>query len=99
MGFDAFGRNLAVSQQFTSANNSDAFFEPGEGSIRTNKVRDLAITNAKIVSLSAQKISGNLISAVGVGDQETVVLDGENNSIKVYDDSANLTVWIQGGAA
>ena len=99
IGFDAYGCNLAVSQQFTSANNSDAFFEPAEGSIRTNKVRNLAITDAKIATLRANKIIGNIINVVGVGEDETIVLDGEDNSIKMYDDLGNLTVWFQGGDA
>lgn len=99
LGFNAFGLNLPVGNSFFSANMNDAFFELSEASIGNNKLKNLSVTDAKIQSLSADKITAGTLAAVtNVGD-ESIVLDGENKVIKIYDDSDNVTVYIAGGSA
>lgn len=109
IGFNAFGLNLPIGNRFMSANMNDAFFELSEFSVRslnlqgssveTSKIQDLAVTNAKIQNVSADKITAGTLAAVtNVGD-ESIVLDGENKVIKIYDDSDNVSVYIAGGAA
>lgn len=56
--------------------------------IGTVRIDDASVTNAKIVSLAADKITaGDLIVAVDVGDPATgyTRLDGDNNRIVVHD--------------
>jgi trimeric autotransporter adhesin len=60
----------------------------GSGSVDTINIVDYAITDAKITSLSANKIlAGDLVVAVDVGNPTTgyVRLDGVNNRILVHD--------------
>lgn len=60
----------------------------GSGSVDTINIVDYAITDAKITSLSANKIlAGDLVVAVDVGNPTTgyVRLDGGNNRIVVHD--------------
>jgi len=66
----------------------------GQG-IRTAKIADASITNAKIASLSANKITaGDLIVAVDIGNPASgyVRLDGTNNRIIVNDGTTNRIV-------
>lgn len=66
----------------------------GQG-IRTAKIADASITDAKIVSLSANKITaGDLIVAVDIGNPASgyVRLDGTNNRIIVNDGTTNRIV-------
>jgi hypothetical protein len=58
--------------------------------IGTARIADAAITNAKIDSVVADKITaGNLIVQVGVGDSEdgSIILDGVNVRQTMSDDS------------
>jgi hypothetical protein len=58
--------------------------------IGTARIADAAITNAKIDSVAADKITaGNLIVQVGVGDSEdgSIILDGVNVRQTMSDDS------------
>lgn len=67
----------------------------------TVRFADAAITNAKIASLSADKITtGNLIVQVGVGSSVdgSIVLDGEDVQIRMSDDS-NVRLLIGDSAA
>lgn len=53
--------------------------------VGTVRIADGAITNAKITSLSADKITtGNLIVAIGVGNGH-ILIDGENERIIIND--------------
>ncbi len=60
----------------------------GEGSVDTINIVNYAVTDAKITSMSANKIlTGDLVVAVDVGNPATgyVRLDGVNNRILVHD--------------
>lgn len=60
----------------------------GEGSVDTINIVNYAVTDAKITSMSANKIlTGDLVVAVDVGNPATgyVRLDGVNNRIVVHD--------------
>lgn len=99
LGFNQFGLNLPINQSFRSANLNDAFFETSEASIGNSKLKNLSVSDAKIESLSADKITAGTLSAVtNVGD-DSIVLDGKNRVIKVYDASGNVSVYIAGGSA
>ena len=66
----------------------------GQG-IRTARIADASITDAKIESLSANKITaGDLIVAVDIGNPASgyVRLDGTNNRIIVNDGTTNRIV-------
>lgn len=89
LGFDSFGLSAIGSAQQIPANLADYMLEVAENSI----------TNKKVRSISADKITAGTLAAVtNVGD-DSIVLDGENKVIKIYDDSNNVTVYIAGGAA
>lgn len=63
--------------------------------IDTVRIADAAITDAKIVSLAAEKIiAGDLIVAVDVGNPSSgyVRLDGVNNRIVINDGTTNRVV-------
>jgi len=101
LGFDVFGLNQIVQNSFSSANQNDAFFELSEASIGNNKLKNLTVTDAKIQSLSADKITAGTLAAVtNVGD-ESIQLDGENKTIKIFDDSspAKVSIYMKGGSA
>jgi len=89
LGFNIFGLNLPIGNSFQSANLNDAFFELSENSV----------SNKKVKSISADKITAGTLAAItNVGD-ESIVLDGENRTIKIYDDSSNVTIYMAGGSA
>ena len=89
LGFDQFGLKPITAPAFTSSSQNDAFSELGEKSVRTSKVREI----------SADKISGGTITAItNIGD-DSIVLDGENHEIKIYDDVGNISIYMKGGAA
>lgn len=86
MGFDSFGLNTVARIAFQSANSNDAFFEVSENSV----------SNKKIKSISADKITAGTLSAVTNIGNESIKLDGEDHSIKIYDTSSRLQIYIQG---
>jgi len=73
----------------------------GQG-IRTARIADASITDAKIASLSADKITAGIISVLAQlggesGDKARIELDGENTRIVLYEnynDSANPQIVI-----
>ena len=73
----------------------------GEGSVDTINLVDYAVTDAKITSMSADKIlAGDLVVAVGVGSSNGgyIRLDGENNRIIVNDGTDNrILIGFQSG--
>lgn len=86
LGFDSFGLNTVARVSFLSANANDAYFEVSENSV----------SNKKVKSVSADKITAGTLSAVtNVGD-ESIRLDGEDHSFKIFDASSRLQVYIQG---
>ena len=67
--------------------------------IGTVRIADLAVTDAKIASLSADKITaGTLIVAVGVGESGSggILVDGENVRIVMYDSVNRLCLGDDG---
>ena len=89
LGYNTYGINPVVQPTFVSASFNDAYSELGERSV----------TNAKVRSITADKISGGTISAVtNIGD-DSIVLDGENKEIKIYDDLGNVAIYMKGGSA
>ncbi|MDX9798842.1 MAG: hypothetical protein RBT05_08285 [Bacteroidales bacterium] len=89
IGFDKYGMSTIQSAQQIPANLADYILEIAEGSV----------SNKKIKSVSADKVTAGTLSAVtNVGD-DSIVLDGENKTIKIYDDSGNVSVYMKGGSA
>ena len=91
LGFDAFGLNTVQTSQQIPANLADYILEVAEGSV----------SNKKIKSVSADKITAGTLAAVtNVGD-ESIQLDGENKTIKIFDDSspAKVSIYMKGGSA
>ena len=91
LGFNQYGLNtIGVSQQMP-ANLADYILEVAEGSV----------SNKKIKSVSADKITAGTLAAVtNVGD-ESIQLDGQNKTIKIFDDSspAKVSIYMKGGSA
>lgn len=89
IGFDTYGMSSVQTTQQIPANLADYILEVAEGSV----------SNKKIKSVSADKITAGTLAAVtNVGD-ESIELDGENKEIKIYDGSGNVSVYIKGGSA
>ena len=91
LGFDVFGLNTVQTSQQIPANLADYILEVAEGSV----------SNKKIKSVSADKITAGTFAAVtNVGD-ESIQLDGENKTIKIFDDSspAKVSIYMKGGSA
>lgn len=89
IGFDRYGLSTIQSAQQIPANLADYILEVAEGSV----------SNKKIKSVSADKITAGTLSAVtNVGD-DSIKLDGENKTISIYDDSGNVSVYMKGGSA
>ena len=89
IGFNPYGLNTLQSAQAIPANLADFVLEMAEYSV----------SNKKIKSVSADKITaGTLVAITNVGD-DSIVLDGENRVIKIYDDSNNVSIYMAGGAA
>lgn len=86
MGYDSNGMAIAVQPVLTSANQDDSASD-------TNSVN-----NSNISGVSASKIrAGTITAATAVGD-DSIVLDGPNKAIKVYDGVGNVSVYIAGGS-
>ena len=86
IGFNPYGLKSLQSAQQIPANLADYILEVAENSV----------SNKKIKSVSADKITAGTLSAVtNIGD-ESIRLDGEDHSIKIYDSSSRLQVYIQG---
>ena len=76
----------------------------GEVITLTAQIKDAIITNAKILNIDADKIIANTLDAIAVNTgtlnvseeitvgSNKVVIDGENQVIKIYDASSNLRV-------
>jgi len=91
LGFDVFGLNTVQTSQQIPANLADYILEVAEGSV----------SNKKIKSVSADKITAGTLAAVtNIGD-DSIVLDGNDKTIKFYDDSepANVSIYMKGGSA
>jgi hypothetical protein len=89
LGFNQYGLNtIGVTQQIP-ANLADYILEVAENSI----------SDINVKSISADKLTAGTLAAVtNVGD-ESIQLDGENKTIKIFDDSSNVSVYIKGGSA
>jgi hypothetical protein len=91
LGFDVFGLNTVQTSQQIPANLADYILEVAEGSV----------SNKKIKSVSADKITAGTLAAVtNIGD-ESIQLDGEAKTIKIFDDSspAKVSIYMKGGSA
>jgi len=92
LGFDQYGLNRVKTVDQIPSNLSDYVLELAEYSVSNKKVKDV----------SADKITAGTLAAVtNIGD-ESIVLDGEGKTIKVYDDSTptpKVSVYIKGGSA
>lgn len=89
IGFNPYGIKSLQSAQAIPANLADFVLETAEYSI----------SNKKVKSVSADKITAGTLAAItNVGD-DSIVLDGENKTIKIYDDSNNVSIYMAGGAA
>ena len=91
LGFDSFGLSAIGSSKQIPANLADYMLEVAENSV----------SNKKIKSVSADKITAGTLAAVtNVGD-ESIQLDGENKTIKIFDDSspAKVSIYMKGGSA
>lgn len=86
LGFDSFGLSAIGSAKQIPANLADYILEVAENSI----------TNKKVRSVSADKITAGTLTAVTNVGNDSVVLDGEDHSMKIYDSSDRLQVYIQG---
>jgi len=84
-GYNSYGLKTIGQEKQMSANQVDAFFEMAEGSVRQSVIRSLAVTDTKIQSVSASKITAGIISAVTSLGDESVKLDGENRQIVIND--------------
>lgn len=88
IGFNPYGLNTLQSAQQIPANLADYILEMAEYSV----------SNKKIKSVSADKITAGTLAAVtNVGD-ESIQLDGENHVIRIFDDSNNVSIYMKGGA-
>jgi hypothetical protein len=76
-------RTAGDEVQFDSA-NIEAIIEAG------------SISDKQVKTISADKLSAGTISAVTNIGNDSVVLDGEDASIKLYDSIGRLGVYIQG---
>jgi hypothetical protein len=86
LGFDSFGLSNIQSASQIPANLADYILEVAENSVSNKKIR----------SVSADKITaGTLVAVTNIGD-ESIKLDGEDHSIKIYDASNRLQIYIQG---
>jgi len=108
LGFNSLGVNTVARVSFMSANLNDAYFEMPESSVTNRKIAKSSVTNSKlaansvtnekIVSISADKITAGTLSAVTNIGNESIKLDGETRTIKIYDGSGNVSVYIKGGS-
>lgn len=99
LGFDAFGRSAIATAQQIPANLADYMLEMSEASVGNKKIKNLAVSDGKIVSVSADKITaGTIVAVTKVGD-DSIELDGENHVIRIYDNLGNVSVYIAGGSA
>lgn len=86
IGFNQYGLKSLQSAQQIPANLADYILEVAENSVSNKKIR----------SVSADKITaGTLVAVTNIGD-ESIKLDGEDHSIKIYDSSNRLQIYIQG---
>jgi hypothetical protein len=89
LGFDQFGLNRIQSVQQIPANLADYVLELSEYSV----------SNKKVKSISADKLTAGTLAAVtNIGD-ESIQIDGEDKSIKFYDDDGNVSIYMKGGSA
>lgn len=91
LGYDQFGLNKLQTVDQIPANLADYILELAEYSVSNKKVKDV----------SADKITAGTLAAVtNVGD-ESIQLDGEEKTIKIYDDSspAKVSIYMKGGSA
>lgn len=91
IGFDPYGMRTVQSAQRIPSNLADFILEVAEGSV----------SNRKIKSMSADKITAGTLAAVtNIGDS-SIELDGEGKTIKIYDNSspAKVSVYMKGGSA
>lgn len=84
LGFNASGLNTPVTPAFSSAGQNDAFLEEG------------SISNTKVRNISADKITAGTLTAVTNVGNDSIRLDGEDHSMKIYDSSNRLQIYIQG---
>lgn len=91
IGFNPYGLKTLQSAQQIPANLADYILEIAENSV----------SNKKVKSVSADKITAGTLAAItNVGD-ESIQLDGENKTIKIYDYStpAKVSIYMKGGSA
>jgi hypothetical protein len=91
LGFDKFGLRRVSGTEQMSSNLADYVLELAEYSVSNKKVKDV----------SADKITAGTLAAVtNVGD-ESIQLDGEDKTFKIYDNStpAKVSIYMKGGSA
>ena len=99
LGFNSFGLRRVQSQAPISANMADYLLELSESSIGTKIIKDLAVKDGKIESLSADKITAGTFSAVNNVGSTSVKIDGENKRIIINDGTKDrvLMGFLQNG--
>lgn len=87
IGFNPYGIKSLQSAQAIPANLADFVLETAEYSI----------SNKKVKSVSADKITAGTLAAVtNVGD-ESIELNGEDHTIRIYDGYGNVSIYMNGG--
>ena len=89
IGFDKYGMSTIQSAQQIPANLADYILEIAEGSV----------SNKKIKSVSADKVTAGTLAAVTNLGDESIVLDGGNREITIYDSVGNPSIYMKGGTA
>lgn len=87
IGFNPYGLNTLQSAQQIPANLADYVLEMAEYSV----------SNKKVKSVSADKITAGTLAAItNVGD-DSIELNGEDHTIRIYDGSGNVSIYMNGG--
>ena len=86
IGFNPYGLKSLQSAQQIPANLADYILEVAENSVSNKKIR----------SVSADKVTAGTLAAVTNVGNESIELDGEDRVIRIYDGSGNVTVYIAG---
>jgi len=87
IGFDKYGLSTVQEAQQIQANLADYILEVAEGSV----------SNKKIKSVSADKITAGTLSAITKVGDDSIELNGEDHTIRIYDGSGNVSIYMNGG--
>lgn len=89
LGFNSYGLNTLQTAKQIPASLSDYILEVAEN----------AISDINVKSISADKLSAGTMSAVTKVGDDSIVLDGEDKTIKIFDGAGNVSVYMKGGSA